>query len=209
MGDSLISSIGRNNLIVDGRIYQAELPIDKEAKAQDIIKPDLKFLKNIEIADEKLRQMGIDKSDPKNIPTINKVYQENGLPVLYTISDNKPVITSEYARFAIVNCVGTEEAFGENPEFNDGVREITGEKERQQFETLMQQQSGNSKYKLDNGIGIGVLGLTFGETKLYQGTVYIPMVTSNISALAGTGYKAKGSEYNEIEALQQAADAAR
>ena len=209
MGDSLISSIGRNNLIVDGRIYQAELPIDKEAKNQGIIKPDLKFLKNIEIADEKLRQMGIDKSDPKNIPTINKVYQENGLPVLYTISDNKPVITSEYARFAIVNGVGTEEAFGENPEFNDGVREITGEKERQQFETLMQQQSGNSKYKLDNGIGISALGLTFGETKLYQGTVYIPMVTSNLSALAGTGYKAKGSEYNEIEALQQAADAAR
>ena len=35
------------------------------------------------------------------------------------------------------------------------------------------------------------------------------MVTSNISALAGTGYKAKGDEYNEIEAKQQAADAAR
>ena len=41
--------------------------------------------------------------------------------VLYTISDNKPVITSEYARFAIVNGVGTEEAFGENPEFNEDI----------------------------------------------------------------------------------------
>jgi hypothetical protein len=35
------------------------------------------------------------------------------------------------------------------------------------------------------------------------------MVTSNISALAGTGFKAKGEEYNEIEARQQAANAAR
>jgi hypothetical protein len=33
MGDSLISSVGRNNIIIDGRIYQTELPIDKSAKA--------------------------------------------------------------------------------------------------------------------------------------------------------------------------------
>ena len=207
MGDALISSVGRNNIIIDGRIYQAELPIDKEAKAQGIIKPDLKFLKKIEEADQKLRSMGIDKNDPSNIPTINKVYQENNLPILYTISGNKPTLTSDYARFAIVNGVGTEDAFGENPEFNDGIKEITGSKEREQFETLMKQQSGNAKYKLDNGIGF--LGMSIGETKLYQGTIYIPMVTSNISALAGTGYRATGDEYNEIESRQQAADAAR
>ena len=207
MGDSLISSIGRSNIIIDGRIYQTELPIDKVAKAQGIIKPDLKFLKKIEVADQKLRQMGIDKNDPANIPTINKVYQENDLPILYTISDNKPVLTSDYARFAIVNGVGTEDAFGENPEFNDGIKKITGTKEREQFEAMMKQQSGNSKYKLNNGYGVGPL--SWGETELYQGTIFIPMATSNISALAGTGYKAKGDEYNEIEARQQAADAAR
>ena len=207
MGDALISSVGRNNIIIDGRIYQAELPIDKEAKAQGIIKPDLKFLKKIEEVDQKLKSMNIDKNDPSNIPTINKIYQENNLPILYTISGNKPTLTSDYARFAIVNGVGTEDAFGENPEFNDGIKEITGSKEREQFETLMQQQSGNAKYKLDNGIGF--LGISVGETKLYQGTIYIPMVTSNISALAGTGYKATGDEYNEIESRQQAADAAR
>jgi len=51
------------------------LPIDQEAKrTTGIIKPDLKFLKKIEIVDTKLRQMGIDKSDPKNIAVVNKVY---------------------------------------------------------------------------------------------------------------------------------------
>ena len=206
MGDSLISSTGRSNIIIDSRIYQAELPIDQEAKRNGIIKPDLRFLKNIEKADAKLKEMGIDKSDPKNINIINKVYRENNLPILYTISNNKPTITSEYARFAIVNGIGTEDAFGENPQFNDAIQEISNEKERQQFETMMQQQ-GNTKYKLDNGYGIGPI--SWGETKLYKGTVYIPMVTSNISALAGTGFKAKGEEYNQIEATQQAADAAR
>jgi hypothetical protein len=44
--------------------------------------------------------------------------------------------------------------------------------------------------------------MNWGETKLYKGTIYIPMVSSNISALGGTGYKAKGDEYNQIEALQ-------
>lgn len=209
MGDSLISPTGRGNIIIDGRIYQTELPIDKEAKAQGIIKPDLKFLRKIEQADQKLRQMGIDKSDTKNIPTINKVYQENGLPIVYSISNNKPILTQDYARFAIVNGIGTEDAFGENPQLNNSmVKEITGEKEREQFETMMQQQSGNAKYKLNNGFGIDGL-FNWGETSLYQGTIYIPMATSNISALAGTGYKAKGDEYNEIEARQQAADAAR
>ena len=207
MGDSLISSTGRNNIIIDGRIYQTELPIDQEAKrTTGIIKPDLRFLKKIEAADAKLKQMGIDKSDPKNIVTVNKVYQENNLPILYTISNNKPTITSEYARFAIVNGIGTEDAFSDNPEFNDAIQEISSDKERQQFETMMQQQ-GNTKYKLNNGHGIGPI--SWGETKLYKGTIYIPMATSNISALAGTGFKAKGEEYNEIEARQQAANAAR
>jgi len=58
----------------------------------------------------------------------------------------------------------------------------------------MQQQEGRSEYKLNNGYGIGPL--SWGETELYKGTIYIPMVTSNISALSGTGYKAKGDEYN-------------
>ena len=207
MGDSLISSTGRNNIIIDGRIYQTELPIDQEAKrTSGIIKPDLRFLKNIEKADSIIRQKGLNKSDPKDIPAINKIYQENNLPILYTISNNKPTITSEYARFAIVNGIGTEDAFGDNPEFNDAIQEISSDKEREQFEIMMQQQ-GNSKYKLNNGIGL--FGHSVGETKLYKGTIYIPMVTSNISALAGTGFKAKAEEYNQIEAKQQAADAAR
>ena len=208
MGDALISSTGRQNIIIDGRIYQAELPIDQNAKNNEgIIKPDLRFLKNIEAADVELRNLGIDKSDPNNVSKINEIYKKHNLPILYTISNNKLTITSNYARFAIVNGIGTEDAFGENPEFNDAIQEISGNKERESFESLMRQQNGNSKYKLNNGYGIGPI--SWGETKLYKGTIYIPMVNSNISALGGTGYKAKGEEYNQIEVAQQSADAAR
>lgn len=208
MGDALISSTGRQNIVIDGRIYQAELPIDQNAKNNEgIIKPDLRFLKNIEAADMELRSLGIDKSDPNSISKINEIYRKHNLPILYTISNNKLTITSEYARFAIVNGIGTEDAFGDNPEFNDAIQEVSSDNERKQFEQFMQSNTNNSKYKLDNGYSL--FGMNWGETKLYKGTIYIPMVSSNISALGGTGYKAKGEEYNQIEAAQQAADAAR
>lgn len=207
MGDALIASNGRNNIIIGERIYQTELPIDQQAASHGVIKPDLSFLKNIEKANEQLRNLGIDKNNPddvaKNIDKINQVYKDNQLPILYTTDGNKPIITSSYARFAMVNATATRNAFEEDPNFNDGVREAT-DQERKQFESSMKQLGGDSKYKLNNGY----LGGLIGGDELYTGIIYIPMSTSTISALGGTGYKAKGEEYNQIEAAQQAANAA-
>ena len=205
MGDALIAPNGRNNIIIGGKIYQTELPIDQQAATHNIIKPDFSFLKNIEKANQQLRNIGIDKNNPddvaKNIDKINQVYKDNQLPILYTTDGNKPVITSSYARFAMVNATATEDAFEEDPNFNDGVRKAT-DQERKQFESSMKQLSGDSKYTLNNGyFGIG-------GDDLYTGIIYIPMGTSTISALSGTGYKAKGEEYNQMEAAQQAANAA-
>jgi hypothetical protein len=44
-------------------IRSTELPIDKEAASKGLIKPDLSFLKNIEKADQQLREMGITNRD--------------------------------------------------------------------------------------------------------------------------------------------------
>ena len=207
MGDALIAPNGRNNIIIGGKIYQTELPIDQQAATHNIIKPDFSFLKNIEKANQQLRNMGIDKNNPddvaKNIDKINQVYRDNQLPILYTTDGDKPVITSSYARFAMVNATATKDAFEEDPNFNDGVREAT-DQERKQFESSMKQLSGDSKYTLNNGYFGGLIG----GDDLYTGIIYIPMGTSTISALSGTGYKAKGEEYNQMEAAQQAANAA-
>jgi len=91
----------------------------------------------------------------------------------------------------MVNATATRDAFEEDPNFNDGVREAT-DQERKQFESSMKQLGGDSKYKLNNGY----LGGLIGGDELYTGIIYIPMSTSTISALGGTGYKAKGEEYN-------------
>lgn len=202
MGDASIAPNGQNNIIVGERIYQAELPIDQVAyRTQGVIKPDFSFLKQIEIVRNKLKETGITEVNADNIDEVNKVYRDNNLPIIYTLDkEAKPVLTSSYARFAMLNATATQDAFLEEPEFNDGVREATN-KERKQFESTMQSLSRNSKYKIDNGF--------WGGTKIYVGTIYIPMGNSVVSALGGTGYKAKPDEYNEMEELQQQADAAR
>ena len=205
MGGSLIAQQGRTNILINDRIYQTELPIDEQAAANGIIKPDLLFLKRVEEADKKLREMGIDKHAPENADKVNQVYKSCNLPIVYQKDgDGKPVLTSKYARFAMVDATATEDAFEDKATFNDGAIEVESDKERTQFEQTMQAVSGNNKYKLDNGYGI--FG---GGTKLYKGIIYIPMVTNTISALGGTGYKGSPEEYNRIEALQQQADYAR
>lgn len=204
MGDVKISVNGQNNVLIsDGTIYSTELPIDPEAAARGIIKPDLSFLKNIEKADQQLREMGItDRSDPKNIDTINKVYRDNGLPIVYNKDGSgKPILTSQYRRFAMFNGYATEDAFEGDMTFNDGAIEITDSKQLDQFESMMKSVSGNDKYKLDRGYGI--FG---GGTNVYQGVIYIPMITDTNSALAGTGYKAPIDTYMEIDRLQQQRD---
>ena len=203
MGDVKISPNGQNNVLVsDGMIYSTELPIDKQAAAQGIIKPDLSFLKNIEKADQQLRAMGITSRDnltPEQINTINKVYRDNNLPIIYTQDGNgKPVLTSEYRRFAMLNGYATEDAFEGDITFNDGALEVDDDKELKQFEGMMQAVTKNEKYKLDRG--------WFSGTDLYKGVIYIPMNSSTITALGGTGYKGTVNEYMNIDKLQQERD---
>ena len=203
MGDVKISDIGQNNVLVgDGKIYSAELPIDRQAAQAGIIKPDLSFLKNIEKADEELRSMGITNRDnltSDQIDLINKIYAKHNLPILYNKNgDGKPILTSEYRRFAMLNGYATENAFEGDVNFNDGAIEVNDDKELDQFESMMQTITKNEKYKLDRGI--------FSGTDVYKGVIYIPMVSSTVAALAGTGYKASPQDFNAIDAKDQQAD---
>ena len=213
MGGVRISPNGVNNVLLSGgNIYQTELPIDEQAAARGIIQPDLSFLKKIELADAKLRQLGItDRSNltPAQIDTINKVYKENGLPIIYNKDGNgNPVLTSRYRRFAMIDGIAPEEAFEGDMEFNDGAISVDDEKEREQFESMMKTVTKNDKYKIDNGYSVFGQKL-FGGTRLFKGVIYIPMSTNTVTALAGTGYKGTANEYNEIERKQQQADFAR
>jgi hypothetical protein len=119
--------------------------------------------------------------------------------MIYSMGTNGPVLTSEYRRFAMMKATAPQEAFEEDLTFNDGVVEAS-EDDRNRFESMMKQVTGNSKYSLDNGISVPFFGRLTG-TDLYKGTIYIPMSESHISALASTGFTASPEKYNEIDAL--------
>lgn len=211
MGDVKISPNGTNHVLVSGgKIYSTELPIDKQAAAAGIIKPDLKFLKQKEKADEELRQLGINDIDnlsPDQIKTINRIYNKHNLPVIYK-EDGTQELTGEYRRFAMVHGTATANAFEGDMNFNDGAKQITDSKARSQYESMMRTVLKDPKFTLDNPTSVFGVDL-WGGDDLYEGTIYIPMVNDTISALGGTGYKAKPSEYNDIDKLQQQANAAR
>lgn len=210
MGGMKVSSEGINDILIsEGRIHAAELPIDMAAyQSTGVIKPDLNFLKNIEKADEQVRQAGITNRDnltAEQIKIINNIYSKNNLPIIYTINgDGKPILTSEYRRFALMKATAPQTVFEEDVSLaNDGLVEATDD-DRTRFEAMMKQVTGNEKYSLDNGISIWGIGRLSG-TDLYKGTIYIPMTESHISALASTGFKASPEEYNQIDALDQQA----
>lgn len=209
MGGAKIALNGSNNVLINGKIHQAELPIDQEAyRTIGVIKPDLDFLANIENADQEIRNAGItDRSNlsATQIKTINEIYAKHNLPIIYTYDGSgKPQLTSEYRRFAMFTATATEDAFEDGVNFNNGVREAS-DAERDRFEVMMRQVTKDSKYKLDDPTEAFGIKL-WGGTDLYTGILYVPMTNSHIAALAGTGYQADASVYNNIEAQDQLAD---
>lgn len=211
MGDVKISPNGTNHVLISGgKIYSTELPIDEQAAAKGIIKPDLSFLKQKEKADQEIRQLGIrdrENLSPDQIKTINKVYAKYKLPLLYK-NDGTTELTSKYRRFALVHGTATADAFEGDMNFNDGAKEVTDPRARSQYESMMKQVTNNQKFTLDNPTSIFGMNLWGGES-LYEGTIYIPMVNDTISALGSTGYKTNPAEYQSIDDRQRQANAAR
>ena len=210
MGGVKISTTGMNDvLITGGRIYSAELPIDLQAQRDGIIRPDLRFLSKIEAAEEDVRKAGITKRDNltnQQAQIINKIYSNHQLPIVYDQTAGGPRLNSRYQRFAIMHGQATASAFQGDMTFNNSVEKISNKNERDQFETTMKIARGDDKYSISDGHGIG--SWRWGEDDIYRGTIFIPMNSNILSALAGTGYKANPSEYMTIDALQQQRDEA-
>lgn len=202
MGGVRISPGAIDNVIFEGgQIYSAELPIDKNSK---ILKPDTKFLEEIDNANNELIQMGINPNggntlSNQDIQTINAVYEKHKLPVKYQANGE---LTSRYARFAMVNATAMEDAFEGDVNFDSGAVKVTDSKERKNFENNMRF-AGNEKFSLNNGIAswIGLDG-----DDLYKGVVFIPMYNNIWNAMATSDSKVSPAVSRQIETEQQRTD---
>ena len=199
MGGLMISTTGLDKILTtDGQAYKINMPIDKEAASKGIIKPDLRFLRKKEQADAELAQEGVDIKTNKN--RVNQVYQEMGLPILYDAEGNLNI--TDYTTFMVLNGIAINTAFStEQPAditFNDYLKELTDEEEENAlniFKTI----DKNLKYD-EKSLWNGLWG---SHDSIYRGTIYIPVKSHVLNALAS---KLPADAILTIEAKEQAKD---
>lgn len=199
MGNNKLAAGGLNRVIVEGgKIYAAELPCIRE---DGNIRPNLQLMHQISQADKQIKAAGI---DPNNITskqqmiTINKIYQQQKLPVKYDSNGN---LTTDYSRFAIVNGTAMQEAFDEDniDTKSFGTKESNDKGTRTRFQNNIRTATKDNKFTLDNGWGIG---FTVGEDDLYNGLIYMPMTSDVFNAMDSSTNLTPGEAIN-IETLNQ------
>lgn len=204
MGDIKINDYALPNVVVTGRINEAELPVDQAALAQGIIKPDLQMQKKIqEVNDTKLG--ALKNKNPEDLTAaereqINKIYQNNGIAAKYNADGT---LTAPYRRFMMINGITSENSFTSDQDPDEELAKASSQ-DRELYTQNMQKLT-NPKTKLDNGWFGGLIG----KEEVYQGVIFIPFKSNWTDMYTGSGIKSKTSESNAIETAQQEEDFAR
>ena len=202
MGGLTISPTGLSRVITDdGAAHSIDMVIDTKALQSGVIKPDLRYFKKKEQADNYIRENNI---DAKNYEAVNKVYQQYGLPVKYT-EDGKLNVQA-YARFAVFNGEATNTAFSTTQDsditFNDYLRELTDQEEANVIADL---KKIDSKFSYDSKSWWDSISPFWNEhDSIYKGTIWIPVKAHMLNAMASQSAGLSSNQINTLDALEQA-----
>lgn len=202
MDGAVLSPDSVNRVVVDGgRVYSTELPVDREALATGIVRPDFNLLHKLEQVNSQLGNLGRipqDQLTPAQKTQINKIYQRNGIGAKYDVSGN---LTAQYRRFAIVNGTASEKAFqGGQPNFT--LEAATADDQaRENYVNNIKQLTDDKNFKLDNG-WFG----TFGTEKVYKGTIFIPMSSNFTDYYTGSGINMTSDQFEQLQKAQSVRD---
>lgn len=210
-GNQKINLAQGNKIIVNGNgIIGADLPIDLQAyrNGQGMIKPDLAMLKQVEKADAIAKAKGYfdqleqaknahDNNRVANIVSaINKIYADNGLQAKYR-KDGELSFT--YKRFALVPAAADEVAL--NGSINsDYVQEVEDINVRKAIQEAIK----NNDKTAPTNASRGFLGFFKGD-KVYQGTLFIPVRSSVVTAslTGGSGNLLEMGQATTLDAMEQ------
>lgn len=223
LGGQRLSPESLHNIVIDGNIVSAILPIDVQAKNNDnLIKPDFEHLKKLEEADKQVKDAGIDTSIiaqaqikiqngqqlsaqeaallQDTIQKVNQIYKNNGLSQVYDSMGN---LTSQYHRFTLVNAKAPEGVFSQGMDWkNSGLHEITDDSQIDNILDVINKGRGEkhpynfdkkSWFEFDNA-------WVFDYDKMLEGVMFIPMKDSFIDAYTNTLSPAQA---NAIDAQEQ------
>lgn len=199
MGGVMISTVGFNNVAINGTaLYTAYLPVDiQEFDRTGHIKPDIDLLRRLKIAQDIINEENITDKDQ-----INKIYQENGLPVMF--DGNGDVLTT-YRKFGIVNATALDHAFEDtNVGYADYITEVSDENLINNTLTILNKNRGE-KDRIDydgKSLMDSIIGTDYDH--IYKGTVFIPVNEDYFTSTAGFGNYPTEAEAKVIDAKQQA-----
>lgn len=198
MGGVMIPTTGFGNIAVNGTaLHTGYLPVDlQEYYETGNIKPNIEMLGKYKQAQEKIKEEKIN-----NPQQINAIYQEYGLPVMY--SENGDVLTS-YKKFGMINATAIDNAFEEDVDFADYLYETLDENVINNTLTILQK-GRSDKDRIDfDSKGIFNRKGGKGYDRVFKGVVFIPINQDHFTATAATGDYPTTSEAEVIEARQQA-----
>lgn len=193
MGGVNIPFEGFSNIAVDGTaLHTAYLPIDMEKYKYGEIVPDISILERYNKAQKKIKENNI--TDPQQI---NNIYREFGLPILYTPTGE---VMPTYKKFGILNGTALSNAFNKNVSLANYIVETEDENEIANTLAILQKGRGE-KDRIDFKEESWIPWLDY--TKVYKGTIFIPVNEDYFTSNAATGNFPTTTEAQLIEARQQ------
>lgn len=194
MGGTKIPTVGFKNIAINGTaLYTGYLPVDmQELYNSGRVKPDINLLERYKEAQEEIKRKNItDKQE------INKVYQDHKLPIMF---DGNGDVLMNYRKFGMINATAIDNAFEQNAEFDDYLRETLDKNVIENALSIINKGEKNIDFESKgwfNSIGIG------NYNHVYVGTIFIPVNGDHFTATAGFGNYPTDQEASMIEAKQQ------
>ena len=214
VGGLKIDRYKRNHVLVDGEIRKAALPIDQVAAAQNIIKPDIDACQRMDYAWSKLRQMGISEQtisqaqtpEQRNqiAQTINKVFQEMKLPLMFIGIDEAgmPIANiTNYKEFAMLMGHVDSNVLPNGGKWESELTRVPDEDQKDviaKFKEQYEKGAYTPPYKYEWWHPAGWWN---NPADIFECTVFIPMNTNfnTIISTTGASYQPKVPESLEIE----------
>ena len=168
-----------DKVMTDGVAHSIDLPIDIQAyNKTGMIRPDLRFLKNKQKADQYIKDNNITDKDE-----INEVYKLNNLPAMY--DENGEFIITSWAKFAVINGNAASSAFSNDDQtditFNEYLRELSDQDEENailEFKEVSKGFSYDRKSWWDS-----ISPILNGHDSIYRGSIFIPVKANMSNAL--------------------------
>ena len=198
MGGTMIPSSGLQDVAVNATaLYAGYLPMDvEEYNKTGNIRPDIKMLQRYKEA-----QTEVKEEQATTPEQINAIYVKHNLPVIYTSNGD---VVSTYRKFGIINGTAFDQAFQDNPEFDEYIFETSDQNEIANALSIVQK-GRNKEDRLSydskswyNSLGIG------DYNHVYKGTIFIPINEDYFTSTAGFGVDITAEQAEAIEAKQQA-----